>query len=446
MAQTPPACPEVPFQPVRYLEDYSVWASPACRRGLFAIKYVPLGGAAYASFGGQARVRWERWQNELFGRLPQDDDGQLALRALLYGDLELGPTVRAFVELQAATVAGRLAPPTPLDRDLLDVHQAFLEAHAALGAARVTARVGRQEAVRDFRLLGIRDYPNLRLSFDGAKLDYVRPGVSLSVYGAEAVRTREGVFDDGWVGARETVWGGHALFAWDGPLVNGLSLFYVGYDAERAVYAEGVGPERRHSLGVHAWYQSADYHYSLEAIGQSGSFAERDIRAWLLAADAGLALHAAEVRFEPLLIIELASGDRRPGDGRLQTFDALFPQNRYFGSTGVIGAFSNSLHASPRLDVFFGRALRTTGFVELFWRESTHDAVYAPARFPSVPLTGSRARFVGTQLGLELELYASRSLAFEARQALFLGGPLIAHSDGSSQTVAYTALQASWRF
>jgi hypothetical protein len=110
------------------------------------------------------------------------------------------------------------------------------------------------------------------------------------------------------------------------------------------------------------------------------------------------------------------------------------------------GAFSNSLHVSPRLDVLFGSRWRVTSFVEFFWRESTRDAVYAPGRFPSVPLSSSRDRYVGTQLGLELAFFAFRGLALEAREDVFVGGPLIARTEGLARTVTYSALQATWRF
>jgi hypothetical protein len=128
---------------------------------------------------------------------------------------------------------------------------------------------------------------------------------------------------------------------------------------------------------------------------------------------------------------------RRPA-GNL---DALFPQNRYYGATSLIGAFSNSLHGSPRLDGYFGEVVRPSGFAEFFWRESIADALYAPARFPSVPPGPSRARFVGSQYGVERELSLSRQLALNMGHAAMIGPRRTALQPDTTQRHSRCTLQ-----
>jgi hypothetical protein len=140
----------------------------------------------------------------------------------------------------------------------------------------------------------------------------------------------------------------------------------------------------------------------------------------LLVVEVAVYIRARWERWQSELFGRNAQDD--DGDGRLETFDALFPQNRYYGATSLIGASSNSLHGSPRLDGYFGEVVRPSGFAEFFWRESIADALYAPARF-SVPPGPSRAHFVGSQYGVERELSLSRQLALNTMGHAAMIGP-----------------------
>src|SRR4051812_32140759 len=60
-----------PLTPLRYGEDYSYLADPAARSGAWwePLKYIPLGSDPdfYLSLGGEARVRYEGYENNNWG-------------------------------------------------------------------------------------------------------------------------------------------------------------------------------------------------------------------------------------------------------------------------------------------------------------------------------------------------------------------------------------------
>src|SRR5262249_41226748 len=68
------------FKLSRQDEDWSVLRDPGLRTELLdGIKFVPLDldGSSWLTLGGEARERYEYFQNANWGRGPQDDDGYL---------------------------------------------------------------------------------------------------------------------------------------------------------------------------------------------------------------------------------------------------------------------------------------------------------------------------------------------------------------------------------
>ena len=83
------ACPSTPplYLTLRYEDDYSFLRDAACRSDVWApVKYVALDpeGSVYASFGADARLRYEYFDNALWGRGVQDSNGYVLQRYLLH--------------------------------------------------------------------------------------------------------------------------------------------------------------------------------------------------------------------------------------------------------------------------------------------------------------------------------------------------------------------------
>lgn len=83
--------------------------------------------------GGEARWRWERFDNDVWGAIPDDENGAWLSRYMLHGDLRLGPHVRAFGQLKSHFVGDKQAPIRAVDDNRLDVHQAFGQINVLLG-------------------------------------------------------------------------------------------------------------------------------------------------------------------------------------------------------------------------------------------------------------------------------------------------------------------------
>jgi hypothetical protein len=80
-------------------------------------------------------------------------------------------------------------------------------------------------------------------------------------------------------------------------------------------------------VGARLWNGGAPFAYNLEGVYQFGALGNRAIRAYTLSANVGYTW-AATRHWQPYVDLkaEIISGDQRQGDGRLQTFNPLFPR------------------------------------------------------------------------------------------------------------------------
>ncbi len=129
-----------PYQQLRYEEDYSYLRDPTRRTDLWdIIKYIPFNseGDWYLSVGGEARERYEYFDNYNWGQGPQTKNGYLLQRYMLHTDLHLGPNLRFFGQLKSGLEDWRNGGPRPPDEDKLDVHQAFADVSAEVRQYRI---------------------------------------------------------------------------------------------------------------------------------------------------------------------------------------------------------------------------------------------------------------------------------------------------------------------
>ncbi|MDX2011446.1 MAG: alginate export family protein [Myxococcaceae bacterium] len=134
--------------------------------------------------------------------------------------------------------------------------------------------------------------------------------------------------------------------------------------------------------------------------------------------------YTAQAPLQPRLaaLIDLATGDDNPGDGRSTRFDPLFGARRFeFGPTGVWGLLSRANLVSPGVRLL----LQPTPALELFaawrpaWLWSRHDA------WAATGLTGSDAQpFLGHHLEGRFRWTPPDSLfTFDTGLAAWLAGP-----------------------
>src|SRR5437867_4237624 len=164
-----------PFKKLRYDENYEYLRDPLRRADyLDAIKFIPLNTNQnwYLTLGGEIRERYEYYHNNLWGRGPQDNGGYLLQRYMAHADAHFGEYFRVFAQFKSSLEDGRNGGPRPTDEDDFDLHQAFFDVRVPLADAdALTFRIGRQElAYGSSRLVSVREEPNVRRTFDGAKV------------------------------------------------------------------------------------------------------------------------------------------------------------------------------------------------------------------------------------------------------------------------------------
>jgi hypothetical protein len=380
---------------IRWKEDYSFLRDREAPTLVERLKFIPLNGrgTAYLTLAGEVRERVEGYDRAFFGLTGGSTFTSYATRLLADADLHLGPRFRTFVELGSYWESGREPASRPIDVGDLELQQAFLDfVGLDRPRSRVTLRLGRQELpLGSGRLVSIRDGANVRLSFDAAKVTWVRGGRTVVEASAgRPVVPKEGVFESE-TSSREWFW--YADFARAGSAAGrpAVELFYVGHSLRGALYGRGIGDETRHSVGGRLWARPAPWDYSVQAGYQLGSFGTADIRAWGVATETGVFV-SLPGRPRVALRADFASGDRGEA-GVLRTFNAPYPALNYFSEAAVF-APGNSFDLHPYLEARPARKIVASAGVDLVWRFRTSDAIYRAGGGILVPPGVAGGRFV----------------------------------------------------
>src|SRR6476620_11007286 len=169
-----PTRPSIMFN--RWEEDWSVLADPRVpREPLDSLKYIPLSAydpKTYLSFGGNLRERFEANDAANFGVGANHNQNYVLSRSEAHADLRIADQLQVFVQLQSNFAPWKTIL-TPVDRDRLDLEQAFALLTEPIGDGTARIRLGRQQFNFDLqRFVSVRDGPNVRQSWDAAWADY----------------------------------------------------------------------------------------------------------------------------------------------------------------------------------------------------------------------------------------------------------------------------------
>jgi len=300
-----------------------------------------LGERAYASFGGSYRARLNNYDHDRFG-LAGTPDGHLLLhRMLLHGDLHVNEHLRTFVEVGSHFTDGHSLNPGPFDEDSADITQAF----ADIKLKNTQIRLGRQEMkLGSTRLVGVRDGPNVRRTFDGLRFTVPMQEVGLQLLALQEVAVEEDGFDN-QANEDENLWGAYAAFDVD---ITQAEIYYFGLYRGQASYTQGTANETRHTIGTRLFGTRHAWDWNVELAYQLGEFGSSDIRAWTAASLTGYMLK--ETKWSPRLALSanIASGDDDPTDHRLNTFNPLYPNLTYFEEAAIL-APQNFFNIEPEI-------------------------------------------------------------------------------------------------
>lgn len=430
-----------PLQIVRADEDYSALrAQAATDDPIDRLKFIALSssGADYISFGGEIRERFDTVSAAGYGLGGVDDHYRLQ-RALLHADLHLPQGLRVYGELGVHEEAGK-AQPAPIDRSRLNIQNLFFDAE--LGANKqMRFRVGRQELTFNAaqRFVAVREGPNIRQSFDGVRATWARDAWTIDGFAVHPVQLASKAFGNA-SDSTQGFWGAYVRrrFMLEGQ-PWALDVYALELDRHRVKFAGRLGGEKRQNLGARLAGHAGGFDLDAEALIQSGRFAGQPIQAWAASIDAGYTITqpwSPRVGFR----LDQGSGDKSGQDGKLGTFNPLFPKGAYFDESSLT-SWANLLAARSSLRVSPSPVLTVETYLSERKRQSVNDAVYVQPYASLARTLGHRNRGVDRSLGMNATWSVDRYVRLTGEWDRHWAGPVIKDARGRSSTFATIILQ-----
>lgn len=406
---TAPAGPPEPlpgprYFDLRYDEDFSYLdGEPGTYRPDFfdPIKNIRLGDDLRVTIGGEFRYRMEAETHTAFGARPRTQDTFQLHRYLLHVDVKYRKLARVFVQGIAAFDEDRDLPPRPTDENRWDLQQLFFDLRPLGEEIPLTVRVGRQDLLYgNERLVSPLDWANTRRRFDAVKLFWTDRDWRFDVWYAKPVVVKP-IQGDDW---EEDFDFYGAYFTYTGIPRHGIDVYFFAHD-QTGTYLNPngqAGDEDRYTLGSRVWGKTGPVDYEGEIAGQWGHWAGDTVQAWMWTVNLGYTLEPVPWKPRIGAGFDWASGDEKPNDGKVGTFDQLFPLgHKYLGFLDLVGrqninAVNVNLSAWP-----VANQVQAAASYYTFWLNAEADALYnAAARPTRRDVTGS----AGTEVGHELDL------------------------------------------
>lgn len=427
----------------RWQEDWSVLANPCVpREPLDALKYMPLPGipSSWLSLGVNLRERMETNNARLFGVGKAQSDTYLIQRVEVHADARVGEHWQFFAQLEDARAWAKDSV-TPVDKNPLDLEQAFATYTGALGGGIFKFRVGRQEMAFDLqRFISVRDGPNVRQAFDAVWADYEYQKWRFIAYATQPVQYRDATaFDD--VSNRDLTFSG-VRFERQSVGPGDLSGYWSRYNRSNARFLDAVGAERRDVWDLRYTGTHGRFDWDVEGMLQTGTVGNSTIGAWAIGSIAGYKL---DLPWSPRigLQIDAASGDRHPHDGRVETFNPLFPNGYYFTLASYTG-YSNLIHVKPSITVKPTANLALLGALGFQWRATTGDAVYQQGSQVVPGTAGKGSLWTGMYVQLRADWTMAANLIGSIEAVHFQVGNTIREAGGHNADYAGVELKYGW--
>lgn len=430
-AQPQPAAAKQPVIQRRYQtnmaeEDWSFLKDPVHRIDFWdPLKYIQLPRPDwYLSLGGEIRLSPQGVRIRGDEQIPSTIDNYWLQRYLFSIGLQMGTRFRLFTELQSGIIKGRINSPRPNDQDLLEFHQLFFEYRSPKERPRqLLLRLGRQELnIGSGRLIAPSQGLNVKRSFDGLMSSLTSGKWSVEGGVARLVKLKPGIFDDP-PDSEQDFWGVNLVRRL--PSINSqANFYYLGISRKSSIYAQGIGPEERQTVGGRftGRWRRLDYNYDF--IGQWGSFKGLPARAWAVSTDTGFSTRLGRQPLRLGLTFNSSSGDRDPNDSSLETFNPLFPGNSYSGIVGLLGP-SNLTDFTPSIKVPLMKNLLIAFEVPSYYRTSTRDGVYSIDQRLILRGQSNRESYVGTNPGVIVAWQTTRHLNVTGAITRFQSGAFL---------------------
>jgi hypothetical protein len=388
-------------------------------------------------------LRSESWWSYGFREGIDDTFGLSRLR--LHGDLHLGPHVRFFVEGKSSLATDRNLPGglRTLDVDTIDLQNGFVELAGMDGS--VGVKLGRQELqYGKQRLVSPLDWANSRRTFDVARASVRHGGWTIDGFWGMLVPVRKYEFNTSSQGEND-FYGLYGTRGLDGG-ARQLDVYWLGLNRRSAAFGNLAARENRQTFGSRLGGKlTGSGDFDLEGALQVGDHGDRDILAAMFTAQLGYTWAGQHWKPRGYVNFDYASGDGNPSDGRLGTFNQLFPLGHaYLGFIDFVGRqniedLSLGVAATPFQKV------RLSADWHNFWRANSNDSLYNAGG--AVVRAGNLgvSRSVGRELDLTTRYTFNRYFGSELGYCHFFAGGFLQES-GTDAPIDFLYVQVLTTF
>ena len=388
--------------------------------------------------GGEFRYRLELRDNFNFNRATHEDDAVDLFRTRLNLSLAVGPYLRFFAEGQdAESVAESRFNRTAAFVNQLDLHQLYVELKSPIWQIPLTVKVGRQElSYGDQRFVGAFDWSNVARVFDAVKLVYQpKDWFQADLWFSQVVLINRNQPDS--ADHSDNFYG---LYTTLKPVTDHVfdSFLFIRHNLNHEIAGEKLGKHgqlKEYTVGNRFKGKKWNFDYGLEWVFQFGSRAHEDIRAWAWHNDLGYTF--AKIPWAPRIHFEYnhASGDSNPTDGKVETFDNLFPTNH--DKYGFIDFLSlKNMH-----DLKIGAGIKPHQKLSLgadyhwFFLDTNNSPWFNAGQGVVRPANPAASTTLGQELDILLKWKLSEHLDFLIGYSRFFSGPFVedtgAHDDAN---------------
>jgi hypothetical protein len=377
---------------------------------------IALGSSTSLTFDGSLRERYE-WtdQRDLAANGGGRDD-TLMQRLLLGTRFTAGDYFSSYVQFGSSIATPRQLGRKPTDDDHAYLGQGYVDFRLPTQYGNGQLRIGRQEIpLGSLHLMGTRDGPNVRRSFDAVRASWQWQKYRLDAFMGKPIELSKHSFDDKTDNSQK-IWG---LYGTIPPLFlnSSLDVYTFGFQNNDSAYSQGRGSERRYTLGSRLYGAANGFDWDNEAAWQWGEFNGAEIRAWSASTHAGYTF--SDTLWTPRIggKAGLASGDKNTHDGRLNTFNAMYPKLPYLTENGLV-APANLMDIHPEITIKPIEEVTLDFSFDAMWRQQRQDGFYLG---PMKPVRGSEkgSRFIGNQYQVEATWTPKSWLQFKAAWAYF---------------------------
>lgn len=321
----------------------------------------------------------------------------------------------------------------------------------AISLNKVSLRAGRQEfSFGGQRLIGGFNWSNVAQSFDGGKLGlhFSKFHVQMDVFAGDKVSIKspkeaDDLFDGS---SKDRVYGYYATAkAFRETLIENYLIHRETYknisfgpsgSSEISNYTFGGRLKKAFSNGID---------YELETAGQWGNFKDQDVRAMMAVGIVGYTFLYHP--WQPRLAFEYdyGSGDSDPTDGKMTTFDNLYPTNHLFYGYMDFISLQNLNNPTFRISAKPHKKWKVQADMHFLFLDTPKDSFYSAGRAVTRTKAASiqdASPHVGDEIDLTVDFKFNNNISFHGGYSHFFAGKYLQET-GANDDADFVYLQTT---